>query len=145
MIFLNALDAFRKALVRMVHNPWVFMVGYHARRRRRWWGPVVLMGHLDFMPPPLLLLPHQTVLEFLILPLEVTHVLLLLLEKQRVVSFSHLFADGPRLVEGGIDKGVIIRGATGAATLPDEIETSSSRFARIGSPWVSFLNLKATI
>lgn len=102
---------------------------------------MVLMGHLDFMSPSLLVLPHQTMLEFLILPLEMTHVLFLLLENQRIVPFSHLFADGARLVEGGIDEGMIIGGATGAATLADKIETPSTRFTGIIGPGVSFLDL----
>lgn len=105
---------------------------------------MLLMGHLQFMPPSLLLFPHQKVLEILILPLEMTHELVLLLENQRVVSFSHFFADGARLVEGGVDEGVIV-GAAGAATLPDEIETPPSRFTGVVGTGVSLFDLETTL
>ncbi|KAL8945470.1 MAG: hypothetical protein Q9211_000008 [Gyalolechia sp. 1 TL-2023] len=144
MDFLHALDAYREASVRLLHYPWLFLVGYHVRRKRRRWVPKLLMGHLDFTPPSLLLLPPQTVQKFPILPLEMKHVPFLLLEKQRVMSFSHFFADGARLVEGGVDQGVII-GAAGAATLPDKIETPSPRFTRVIGTRVSLFDLKTTI
>ena len=158
--FLDAHDAFGQLFVmRIVHDPLLFarVVGYHSaaavtmvRGWRRRWVLLVLVGLFDHESPSLLFLPHQALLlfvelalELLVVALELTHVVFLLLEKVGVVSLSHFLAERSGLVEGGIHEGAVVGIACAATGAANEIETSVSGFAGVVGTGIAFLDFEA--
>ncbi|KAL8701968.1 MAG: hypothetical protein Q9224_000236 [Gallowayella concinna] len=85
-------------------------------------------------------------LQMLVLAVELPHLILLVLQHARIVTFAHLSADRAGVVEGGMHEGVVIIGggriSAGVGAGADEIETFSPGFTRVIGSRIAFFDLE---